>query len=137
MVDLPGAFQIDAGDGLRTTEGDDNLVLWDFHDLLFHTHSTRDGRPTRWWTLSPCGRDTAAPGSAAALARKEHRSGQVFRRQSSETHSPFASCCVNVIRPAASTTGRPITLSRACAVSRNAPRASSRDWKAGSTAAVR
>ena len=24
-------------------EGDDNLVLWDFHDLLFHTHST-EGR---------------------------------------------------------------------------------------------
>jgi len=22
-------------------------VLWDFHDLLFHTHSTEDGRPTR------------------------------------------------------------------------------------------
>jgi SagB-type dehydrogenase family enzyme len=26
--------------GLRPTEGDDNLVLWDFHDLLFHTRST-------------------------------------------------------------------------------------------------
>jgi SagB-type dehydrogenase family enzyme len=29
--------------GLRQTEGDDNLVLWDFHDLLFHTRST-EGR---------------------------------------------------------------------------------------------
>jgi SagB-type dehydrogenase family enzyme len=29
--------------GLRPTEGDDNLVLWDFHDLLFHTRST-EGR---------------------------------------------------------------------------------------------
>ncbi len=30
-----------AGDsGLRPAEGDGNLVLWDFHDLLFHTRST-------------------------------------------------------------------------------------------------
>ncbi len=38
-------FKVDtAGDaGLRPAEGDDNLVLWDFHDLLFHTHST-EGR---------------------------------------------------------------------------------------------
>jgi SagB-type dehydrogenase family enzyme len=26
--------------GLRAAEGDDGLVLWDFHDLLFHTRST-------------------------------------------------------------------------------------------------
>jgi SagB-type dehydrogenase family enzyme len=32
-----------AGGNLRTAEGDDDLVLWDFHDLLFHTHST-EGR---------------------------------------------------------------------------------------------
>jgi SagB-type dehydrogenase family enzyme len=29
--------------GLRPSEGDPNLVLWDFHDFLFHTHST-EGR---------------------------------------------------------------------------------------------
>ena len=33
----------DGGDGLRANEGDDNLVLWDFHDLLFHARST-EGR---------------------------------------------------------------------------------------------
>jgi SagB-type dehydrogenase family enzyme len=45
LVDCQILFKIDAtrGDGLRSTEGDDNLVLWDFHDLLFHTHST-EGR---------------------------------------------------------------------------------------------
>jgi SagB-type dehydrogenase family enzyme len=32
-----------AGSGLRPTEGDENLVLWDFHDLLFHARST-EGR---------------------------------------------------------------------------------------------
>jgi SagB-type dehydrogenase family enzyme len=45
LVDCQILFTIDAAsdDGLRATEGDDNLVLWDFHDLLFHTHST-EGR---------------------------------------------------------------------------------------------
>ncbi len=36
-------FETAAGSDLRAAEGDDNLVLWDFHDLLFHTHST-EGR---------------------------------------------------------------------------------------------
>jgi SagB-type dehydrogenase family enzyme len=45
LVDCHILFKVDAagGDGLRASEGDDNLVLWDFHDLLFHTHST-EGR---------------------------------------------------------------------------------------------
>jgi SagB-type dehydrogenase family enzyme len=30
-------------DGLRSSEGDDHLVFWDFHDLLFHLRST-EGR---------------------------------------------------------------------------------------------
>ena len=45
LVDCQILFRIDAagGDGLRPNEGDGNLVLWDFHDLLFHTRST-EGR---------------------------------------------------------------------------------------------
>jgi SagB-type dehydrogenase family enzyme len=45
LLDCQILFKIDAanGDGLRPSEGDSNLVLWDFHDLLFHTHST-EGR---------------------------------------------------------------------------------------------
>jgi SagB-type dehydrogenase family enzyme len=45
LVDCRILFKIDAADsdGLRADEGDDKLVLWDFHDLLFHTHST-EGR---------------------------------------------------------------------------------------------
>lgn len=45
LVDCQILFKIEAakGDGLRTSEGDGNLVLWDFHDLLFHTRST-EGR---------------------------------------------------------------------------------------------
>jgi SagB-type dehydrogenase family enzyme len=45
LVDCQMLFKVGVadGDGLRPTEGDQNLVLWDFHDLLFHTHST-EGR---------------------------------------------------------------------------------------------
>jgi SagB-type dehydrogenase family enzyme len=45
LLDCHILFKIEPakGDGLRPSEGDDNLVLWDFHDLLFHTHST-EGR---------------------------------------------------------------------------------------------
>jgi SagB-type dehydrogenase family enzyme len=49
LVDCQILFKIDAASqsGLRPAEGDDNLVLWDFHDLLFHTRSTegRHGNP--------------------------------------------------------------------------------------------
>jgi SagB-type dehydrogenase family enzyme len=42
LLDCQIIFKIDAArdSGLRRAEGDDNLVLWDFHDLLFHTRST-------------------------------------------------------------------------------------------------
>jgi SagB-type dehydrogenase family enzyme len=45
LADCQILFKIDAagGSGLRPTEGDDSLVLWDFHDLLFHARST-EGR---------------------------------------------------------------------------------------------
>ncbi len=45
LVDCAMVFRTDAdeGDNPRASEGDDNLVLWDFHDLLFHIHST-EGR---------------------------------------------------------------------------------------------
>ncbi len=44
LVDCEILFKIDAGgSGLRPDEGNDALVLWDFHDLLFHARST-EGR---------------------------------------------------------------------------------------------
>jgi SagB-type dehydrogenase family enzyme len=44
LADCQILFKIDAaGNGLRPAEGDDALVLWDFHDLLFHARST-EGR---------------------------------------------------------------------------------------------
>ena len=43
LADCQILFKVDAaGDGnLRTAEGDQHLVLWDFHDLLFHARSTQ------------------------------------------------------------------------------------------------
>jgi SagB-type dehydrogenase family enzyme len=45
LVDCRILFKTGAAgdDGLRPTEGDGSLVLWDFHDLLFHARST-EGR---------------------------------------------------------------------------------------------
>jgi SagB-type dehydrogenase family enzyme len=45
LVDCQILFKIDSprASGLRPEEGDDDLVLWDFHDLLFHARSS-EGR---------------------------------------------------------------------------------------------
>ena len=45
LVDCQILFKLkpDDADGLRASESEPDLALWDFHDLLFHTHST-EGR---------------------------------------------------------------------------------------------
>jgi SagB-type dehydrogenase family enzyme len=45
LVDCQILLRVDAAHGgaLRSSEGDDSLVLWDFHDLLFHARCT-EGR---------------------------------------------------------------------------------------------
>ncbi len=45
LLDCQILFKLGAGgdQGLRPSEGDEQLVVWDFHDLLFHVHST-EGR---------------------------------------------------------------------------------------------
>ena len=45
LLDCQILFKVDArrDGGLRQIEGDNNLILWDFHDLLFHARST-EGR---------------------------------------------------------------------------------------------
>lgn len=47
LLDSKIVFKTDLSGGrrIRRAEGDSNLVLWDFHDLLFHTRST-EGRHT-------------------------------------------------------------------------------------------
>jgi SagB-type dehydrogenase family enzyme len=42
LFDCRMLFKVKPGEtGLRSAEGDDQLVLWDFHDLLFHGRSTQ------------------------------------------------------------------------------------------------
>lgn len=41
LLDSRLVFMPEAGKGLRASEGDDALVLWEFHDLLFHARSTK------------------------------------------------------------------------------------------------
>jgi SagB-type dehydrogenase family enzyme len=43
LLDCQILFKVGAGgeNALRLAEGDHSLVLWDFHDLLFHTRSTK------------------------------------------------------------------------------------------------
>ena len=45
LLDCRFAFEVNAksDENLRSAEGDEDLVLWDFHDLLFHSRST-EGR---------------------------------------------------------------------------------------------
>jgi SagB-type dehydrogenase family enzyme len=40
--------------GLRLAEGDDSLALWDFHDLLFHSHSTEGRHANPLGGTYPC-----------------------------------------------------------------------------------
>lgn len=56
LLDCQILFKIEAaGDnGLRPTEGDANLVLWDFHDLLFHTRSTEGRHANPLGGVYPC-----------------------------------------------------------------------------------
>jgi SagB-type dehydrogenase family enzyme len=42
LLDAQILFKVDQARGaLRPGEGDDSLILWDFHDLLFHARSTQ------------------------------------------------------------------------------------------------
>jgi SagB-type dehydrogenase family enzyme len=83
----------DAGNGLRAAEGDDDLIRWDFHDLLFHVRSTngRHANPTGGlyahahltpppatrpsWpgpAIELAGLDTEPASSFAAMLRRRH-----------------------------------------------------------------
>ena len=79
LVDCQILFKVDPArdSGLRPAEGDDDLVLWDFHDLLFHARSTEGRHANPMGGVYPYADVMpAAAGRAAALAGKENRSAQ-------------------------------------------------------------
>ena len=105
LLDSQFLLKLDArsGDGLREHEGDGNLVLWDFHDLVFHTRST-EGRHT-----NPVGSTFAYAGVVSPLpavrppwpGKKDRPSRIVSPRSRSR---PSQCCCANVIRSGISMT---------------------------------
>ena len=55
LLDCQILFKVGAGEsGLRMDEGDHDLVLWDFHDLLFHARSTEGRHANPLGGTYPC-----------------------------------------------------------------------------------
>jgi SagB-type dehydrogenase family enzyme len=112
LLDCQILFQIDAArdDGLRSAEGDGNLVLWDFHDLLFHTRST-EGRQA-----NPLGGLYAYAGATAPLpaVRPSWPGKKIDLRKLSATRAEPSSPVAKLLRERHSTRTfddeRPITL---------------------------
>ena len=90
LLECQFLLKLDAksGDGLRENEGDGNLVLWDFHDLVFHTRST-EGRQT-----NPVGSTfayaDALPSLPAVRPRWPGKKIDLRDVSASEPISPFA-----------------------------------------------
>ncbi len=112
LADCQILFKIDAaGDsGLRPAEGDDHLVLWDFHDLLFHTRST-EGRHA-----NPLGGVYPYAGVMPPLpaVRPRWPGKKIDLRKHSPAHSQASSPVAKLLRERHSTRSfddqRPITL---------------------------
>ena len=114
LLDSQILFRIDPGimegGGLRPLEGDNNLVLWDFHDLLFHTHSTEGRQANPLGGLYPYAEVMSPPPAVRPrwpgkpIDLREHSAAPA------ETLSPFA----RLLRQRHSTRGfddqHPITL---------------------------
>jgi SagB-type dehydrogenase family enzyme len=90
LLDCGILFKVDAAsDGLRAAEGDDGLVMWDFHDLLFHARST-EGRQS-----NPLGGLYLHAGAISPLPavrppwRGEKIDLNTFSAAAAETNSPF------------------------------------------------
>ena len=112
MVDCGVLFRVDAaaGDGQRSNEGDDNLVLWDFHDLLFHTHSTEGRQANPLGGLYPYAGVIAPP----PAVRPRWPGKSIDLRKLAITPTEEVSAIANLLRERHSTRdfddGQPITL---------------------------
>ncbi len=91
LLDCQMLFKVERSDerSLRTAEGDANLVLWDFHDLLFHARSTEGRHANPLGGLYPY----AAVMPPLPAVRSRWRGKKVELREFSpapEAISPFA-----------------------------------------------
>ncbi|GLR91355.1 SagB/ThcOx family dehydrogenase [Bradyrhizobium iriomotense] len=89
LLDSQILLKLDAkgGQGLRVNEGDGNLVLWDFHDLVFHTRST-EGRQANPVGATFTYADAVPPPPAVRPSWPGSRID--LRKFSAEPSSPFA-----------------------------------------------
>jgi SagB-type dehydrogenase family enzyme len=130
LVDCQILFKIEAPSdkGLRLTEGDNNLVLWDFHDLLFHARST-EGRHA-----NPLGGFYPYTGVVPPLpaVRPRWPGKKIDLRKFSAVHPKTISPVVKLLHERHSTRSfddqRPITLAELSRVLYNTARVLSR-WK--------
>jgi SagB-type dehydrogenase family enzyme len=92
LLDCKILFKIDAkgSDGRRANEGDENLVLWDFHDLLFHTHSTEGRQANPLGGLYPYADAIAPPPAVRSPWPGATIDLQPFSATALETPSPYA-----------------------------------------------
>ena len=120
---------------LRACEGDDDLILWDFHDLLFHTRSTEGRHANPLGGLYPyAGVISPAPAVRPRWPGKKIDLGN-FSAPHGHSISPF----VKLLRERHSIRDfddrHPITLAELSCFLRT-PRASSPNGKAGRTSAM-
>jgi SagB-type dehydrogenase family enzyme len=83
-------FRVETGvENLRSSEGDNDLILWDFHDLLFHTRSTEGRQANPLGGLYPYAGRIAPP----PAVRPPWPGEKIDLRQTtpSRAPSPFAS----------------------------------------------
>jgi SagB-type dehydrogenase family enzyme len=96
--------------GLRPAEGDDNLILWDFHDLLFHTRSTEGRHANPLGGVYPYARVTSPP----PAVRSPWPGRKIALRKFSAAQSEGVSPVARLLRQRHSTRNfddqRPITL---------------------------
>jgi SagB-type dehydrogenase family enzyme len=127
LVDCDILFKVDPKrDGLRVGEGDEHLVLWDFHDLLFHTHSTEGrqanplgGRYTYMGAIAPPPAVRAPwPGTPIDL--------QAFSTATSAPATPFAKLLGERRSVREFDDGKPITLAELAALLDTAARVRSK-----------
>jgi SagB-type dehydrogenase family enzyme len=91
LFDCNILFKVGArSDNLRHAEGDASLVVWDFHDLLFHTHSTQGRQANPTGGRYPYVGMIAPPPAARVPWSGNAIDLQAFAARSEETPSPFA-----------------------------------------------
>jgi SagB-type dehydrogenase family enzyme len=91
LLDCNILLKVDAkgSDGRRSSEGDENLVLWDFHDLLFHTHSTEGRQANPLGGLYPYADAIAPPPAVRAPWPGEKIDLSPFSAAIPDSSSPY------------------------------------------------